>query len=203
MADRAKLFHVELKQSIHQGRRFNLSRQQLDTEFLRAWKAGQVVEIDETEYRPDRARLRVFEAPELLISEMGLGRGWQTVEKVGEDVTELVLSETWGDGVARGAGAQAAPEGLEEFKASVLGACSLEPRALSDVVRLAALRHPGARASECLALAEQAVWELLHQQKLAIYADDDSGPVAPERWEALVLSWDSWSNVTALTVHAI
>jgi hypothetical protein len=191
--DRPSLFHVELKQSIHQGRRFNLSREQLDAEFLRPWQAGRPVEIDEHEYRREKARIRVVEAPELLISEMGLGRGWQTVEKVGEDVTDRVLSEATSSRAPAGAAAAVASEGLAEFKSSVLGACSLEPRALSDIVRLAAVRHPGARASECLALAEQAVWELLHQQKLAIYTDDDSGPVPPERWEPLVLAWESWS----------
>jgi hypothetical protein len=197
---RPVLFHVELRQSIHQGRRFNLSREQLDAEFLRPWQAGRAVEIDEQEYRPDKAKIKVFEAPELMISELGLGRGWQTVEKLGEDITARVLSD-----ITAGGGATPSPsaEGPSEFQSAVLGACSLEPRALADIVRLAGVRHPGARASECLALAEQAVWELLHQQKLAMYEDDDSAPVAPERWEALVLSWDSWSKDTSLTIHAL
>jgi hypothetical protein len=207
--ERAILFHVELRQSINQGRRFNLSREQLDAEFVRPWQAGRVVEIDEHEYRPDHAKIKVFEAPELMISELGVGRGWQSVEKAGEDVTARVLSEAGGGGAVAGArpadGRLPAAGGpsLAEFKSAVVGACSLEPRALGDIVRLAGVRYPGARASECLALAEQAVWELLHQQKLAMYADDDSAPIPPEGWEAVVLSWDSWTKDTHLTVHAL
>jgi hypothetical protein len=197
---RPRLFHVELRQSIHQGRRFNLSSEQLEAEFLRPWQAGRAVEIDEHEYRPGKAKIKVFEAPELMISELGLGRGWQTVEKLGEDVTDRLLAEV----PAAGAAAPSpSADGLSEFKSAVLGASSLEPRALAEIVRLAAVRQPGARASECLALAEQAVWELLHQQKLALYEDDDSAPVPPERWEALILAWDSWSRVTSLTIHAL
>lgn len=205
------MFHVELRQSIHQGRRFNLSRQQLDAEFLALWVSGQEITIDEHDYSPKRAKLKVVECRELVVSELGLGRGWQIVEKEGENVTQRVLGEARSGAIgvdAAPAGgspapASANPAGLQEFKAAVLGACSLEPRALGDIVRLAGVRHPGARASECLALAEMAVWELLHQHKLAMYEDDDAGPVPPDRWEAIVLAWDSWSKDTHLAVHAI
>jgi hypothetical protein len=208
------VFHIELRQSIHQGRRFNLSREQLDAEFLRPWVSGLEITIDEHDYSPKRAKLKVFEARELVVSELGLGRGWQIVEKDGEDVTERVLGDARSGGpggapsaasaqAAGSSGAGASPAGLQEFKATVLGACSLEPRALGEIVRLAGVRHPGARASECLALAEMAVWELLHRQQLAMYEDDDSAPVPPERWEVLVLAWDSWSKDTTLTVHAL
>ncbi|MHB8690605.1 MAG: hypothetical protein ACYDHH_05110 [Solirubrobacteraceae bacterium] len=193
------MFHVECTESVNQGRRFNLSREKLDAEFLRPWAAGRTVEIDETEYRPEKGRLRVIEAPELTIAELGLGRGWQTVEKNGQDVTAQVMGE------AR-AGTPPAPQSsdaVKEFKAAVLGACSLEPRPLGDIVRLAAVRYPTGRASECLALAEQSVWELLHRQKLALHIDADSEPVPTERWQELLLAWDSWTKDPAPTVQAL
>jgi hypothetical protein len=63
--------------------------------------------------------------------------------------------------------------------------------ALSRVPALAGERLLGLRASQRLALAEQAVWELLHEGRAGLL--DDDGSVARERWEAIVLSWERWS----------
>ena len=47
-------------------------------------------------------------------------------------------------------------------------------------------------AGEQLALAEQTVWEMLHQGRLAMSAAGQ--PVPRERWQAFVLSWESWAG---------
>jgi hypothetical protein len=65
------------------------------------------------------------------------------------------------------------------------------PLNLPAVVALAGEQWPGRRASERLALAELAVWELLHQHRARM--TDDGRPVEPARWEPLVLAWETWS----------
>jgi hypothetical protein len=193
------MFHIELKQGSQQGRRFNLSREGLEREYLRPWAEGRPVDIDEQQYVPDRAKLVVMEAPELTMAELSLGRGWQTVEKKGQNVTAQVMGDTRDAAPPTPTSADA----VADFKAAVLGASSLEPRPLGDIVRLAAVRYPNGRASECLALAEQSVWELLHHQKLALHVDADSEPVGAERWQELLLAWDSWTKDPAPTVQAL
>ena len=60
------------------------------------------------------------------------------------------------------------------------------------MVELAGGEYPQWRASERLALAEQAVWEMLHQGQLTLSGLD--GPVAQERWQPIVLSWSTWTD---------
>jgi hypothetical protein len=48
--------------------------------------------------------------------------------------------------------------------------------------------------SERLALAERAVWELLHQRALTMLRDEKTVP--REQWEAALLSWKEWAAPT-------
>jgi hypothetical protein len=184
------VFHVELRQFPGIGRKFNLSRQQLEARFVRPWLNGQVVELDDRKYVPDRATLRILEGPELRPDQIGMGRGWANAERDGTDVTDRVLS---GEKGAIPAPSPAGDGELEEFKAGVLSACAGRRLTLGDVVVLATVRHPRARTSERLALAERAVWELLHQQRIAIFTANGNEPLARERWEETVLAWGSWT----------
>ena len=59
---------------------------------------------------------------------------------------------------------------------------------------LAAAAHPHWRASQQLELAEQAVWEMLHQGRLAMTVNGSS--VRRERWQPIVLSWATWAGIT-------
>lgn len=182
------MFHVEIRQFPGHERRFNLSADDLERLVLDRWRRGQAVVLEERRYTPGRARLRVLEGPRLEPGEIGLGRGWQNAERAGREVTEELLR--------RG------PEqvgSLDAFRAAMLEACRSEPLALGTVVSLAR-QAPGARASACLALAEQAVWELLHQGRLELLepADARAGEraerVPRERWEQVLLAWESWSG---------
>jgi hypothetical protein len=67
-----------------------------------------------------------------------------------------------------------------------------------DVVALAGRDHPHWRASQTLALAEQAVWEMLHQGMLVL--SRDGSPVPESDWQPIVLSWSTWSEVSANTL---
>lgn len=177
------MFHLELRQFPHVARVFNLDRDDLDARFVRPWASGTVVRFEDRAWNPEKGRLTVYEGPEVRPEDMGMGRGWATVGKTSADVTETIMAEA-----ARSTETRAA---VETFKAIVRGAART-PLAFSEVIALAAGEHPGHRASECLAMAETAVWELLHQGRLAIELAGEE--VAPDQWEAIVLRWATWAG---------
>lgn len=177
------MFHLELRQFPHVGRAFNLTREELDDRFARPWVSGVAVEHEDRRWSPERARLTIYEGPELRPEELGMGRGWATIGKTSREVTETVLAQ-----------AQRGPESrpvVEAFKVRLAEAAST-PLALGEVVGLAVAEYPLWRASERLALAEQAVWELLHQDRLALAGPD--GLIEPARWRPLLISWSTWTD---------
>ena len=176
-------YHLELRQFPHVARIFNLSREELDTRFVRPWIGGTMIDHDDRRWAPERSRLKILEGPELRADELGLGRGWASASKSSSDVTDAVIAQ------AR-RGAEARPE-LEALKSAVHEVAA-HPISFQDVMALAAAGHPNWRASEQLSLAEQAVWEMLHQGLLAMVVSGE--PVPQERWQALVLSWATWAG---------
>lgn len=176
------VYHLELRQFPHVTRVFNLDRAELEARFLRPWAQGAMIDQDERRWAPDKTRLKVMAGPPVRPDELGLGRGWGTVTKVAQDVTDSVLAEA-----QEGVGAR--PE-VQTLKEQIAGRAA-EPIELRAVMELPGAAHPGRRASEKLAIAEQAVWELLHQGRLAML--ERNGEVAPERWEPLVLDFATWA----------
>src|SRR5205085_3967881 len=87
------VFHVELRQFPHVARTFNLTREQLDGRITRRWVQGQQVELDDRRWAPERARIAIYEGRALAMEEIGLGRGWANVMRMGEAVTDRVLAE--------------------------------------------------------------------------------------------------------------
>jgi hypothetical protein len=185
------VFHLELRQFPHVARVFNLSREELDLRFARPWVSGSAVAHEDRRWAPDKARLTIYEGPELATEEMGLGRGWAQVGRTSREVTETVLAEA-----ARGAEAESA---VQTFKA-MLEAAAVTPMTLGAVVELAVSEYPGWRASERLALAEQAVWEMLHQGRLFLSTPD--GPVEQPQWQPLLLRWSTWVDGEPLRLQA-
>jgi hypothetical protein len=185
------LFHIELRQFPHVARVFNLSREELDLRFARPWVGGSVVEHEDRRWAPERARLTIYEGPELAAEEMGLGRGWAQVGRTSREVTETVLAEA-----ARGAEAGSA---VQMFKA-MLQAAAVTPLTFGEVVELAVSEYPGWRASERLALAEQAVWEMLHQGLLSVSTPE--GAVEQAEWQPLLLRWSTWVDGEPLRLQA-
>jgi hypothetical protein len=175
------VFHVELRQFPHVARVFNLEREELDQRFARPWASGGAIEQDDRRWSSDRTRLTILEAPELPLDEIGMGRGWATVGKTGHDVTADVLAAA-----QRGAQGRSTVEG---FKAEI---CAAIPQSFGAVVELAVAQYPLWRASEHLALAEQSVWELLHQGGLTLRGPD--GEVEAGNRQAVVLSWSTWTG---------
>jgi len=177
------MFHLELRQFPHVARVFNLTRDQLDEQFARPWVSGSAIEHEDRRWSPDRARLTIYEGPELRPDEIGLGRGWATVGKTSREVTETVLAQAE-------RGPQSRPA-VAAFKAQIIEAAST-PLSFGEVMALAVAEYPLWRASERLALAEQAVWELLHQGGLGITGPQ--GLVEPAQWQPIVISWSTWTD---------
>jgi hypothetical protein len=171
------VFHVELRRFPHVARAFNLSAEELQARIVTPWVAGAPVELEEREWEPARCKLAIYEAPEVPPEDRGMGRGWATVTRAGEDVTARVLEQ------ARGS--------VERFKAALT---SRERVTLTEAVALAGQGHPGARVSDRLALAERAVWELLHEGRLTLVGPD--GPLEPAHWGPVLLRWESWTDAS-------
>ncbi len=184
------MFHVELRQFPHVSRAFNLERVQLDERFAKPWVSGAAIDYDDRRWSAERAKIRIFEGPALATEELGMGRGWATVAKTAQEVTETVLAQA-----ERGAQGR---QTVELFKLRIQDAAAYAPIAPADVVAMVGAEHPGWRASEQVALAEQAVWELLHQGGVTI--SDDAGEVASERWQQVITSWATWSGDGAVTL---
>jgi hypothetical protein len=179
------VYHLELRQFPNVSRAFNLDREALDTRFLKPFAAGEMIEYDERRWGPEKTRLTVLEGPQLDQTVRGLGRGWALATKQGRDVTEEVMAE-----VHRGADARPEVEGLKDAIAEV----ARRPISFPDAVALAAANQPLWRASEQLSLAEQAVWEMLHQGRLEMQAGDDAVP--RDGWQPVVLRWSTWAGTT-------
>jgi hypothetical protein len=180
------VYHVELRQFPNATRAFNLSRAELSARILKPWVDGVSVQWGERSWNPEKARLVVYEGRELEPAEIGLGRGWANATRTGTEVTEQLLQET------------RQPPALEQFKVEVLERCAAGSLPLGELMALAGRRHPQARASERLALAEDATWQLLHEDRVALARGADR--LAAADWSAALLAWESWAE-TGLTLE--
>jgi hypothetical protein len=177
------MYHLELRHFPHVARAFNLSRDELDARFVRPWVAGTIIEFDDRRWSPENTRLKILEGPQLRPDELGMGRGWASATKDSREVTDEVI------GQAR-RGAEARPE-VEALKSAVEEVAT-GPITFQDVMALAAAAHPTWRVSEQLAVAEQAVWEMLHQRRLEM--SGGGVPIGSERWQPVLLSWATWAD---------
>lgn len=179
------MFHVEMRMGLHVVRAFNLGAHDLQVRFLGPLMSGQDFAYEGHEWSPRKTRIKIYDGPRLETHDMGMGRGWQNVERDGADVTEELLSRARAGGMA-----SAPPAANDALKERIIGRLSAGPLALGDTVRMAADLMEGRRVSEQLAAAEMAVWELLHTGRARLQSDDVE--VAKELLEPLVLSPASW-----------
>ena len=85
------MFHIEMRQGLQTVRALNLTQQELDARFLGPLLAGEEFASEGHYWAPRKTRIRIFEHPELKTFQLGMGRGWQSVERKGSDVTEVIL----------------------------------------------------------------------------------------------------------------
>jgi hypothetical protein len=183
------VFHVELRQFPHQARAFNLTREQLDARILAPWTSGAAVDLDDRRWSPERAKLTIYEGPHIAPEELGLGRGWANVTRDGEEVTARVLVE------------RTRPAPAAELKRQVLELSQYGPLSLRRLVELTAERYPQARASERLALCEQAAWELLHEGAVRLVRAD--ALVGRAGWADVLLHWEAWTGEAVRLERAV
>jgi hypothetical protein len=178
------VFHVELRQFPNVARAFNLEREELQARILDAWIAERTLDFDDRRWSPEKARLTIYEGPRVAPEEMGLGRGWANVTRSGEDVTDVVVEQ------ARQRTGTAAS--VEQFKRELEERAGAGGVSLEQVLSLSATQNPGRRVSEQLALAEQAVWELLHQRRVSIVREGEAVP--EDEWQLLLLTLGTWTR---------
>jgi len=187
------VFHVQLRQFPHSARAYNLSRTELEQRFTRPWATGLEVATEDRKWTRDKARMTIYESRPLRTDEIAIGRGWGNVEREGTDVTERELAAVRpGPAAARPRGESLALAAVKDELVSLTG---IAPIPVSRAVSLARIAAPGARASERLAVAEQAVWELLHERRIdLVRAGAEQQPLPEAEWEQLMLSWTTWTR---------
>jgi hypothetical protein len=192
------VFHVEVRKFPHVARSFNLSEAELNAKILVPWSDGQLVLLGEQKWEPASAKLTIVEGPELRVDELGMGRGWPNALQRGQDVTERLLAAA--KARLSGAGSPSQSDALGTFKDVVWAQCEANRLAIHQALWLANSRHPDWRVSERVALAERAVWELLHEGRLVMVRrrTGDDGPrdvdVEKSDWGRVLLTWASWSD---------
>ena len=154
------MYHVELRQFPHSTRAFNLSRDQLDARIVMPWVRGQAIELHDRRWLPERAKLTIYEAPELATEDMGMGRGWANVTRSGEEVTGRVLEEM--------RHAVESPPVLGELKDNLVARAEQGPLAMADVLALAGGLRSDLTPNERIDLAARAIWELLGEGRLTL-----------------------------------
>src|SRR5208282_2181024 len=128
------MFHLQMRESVHDSWRFNMSEQQM-LAVAGPWSQGQSLEFDERRWYPDKAWLAIFEGPELPISQLSMGRGRAAAQRKGRDVTAQVMSELRRNAPVAGVAEVDVTAGA--VPGAGLGAAQLDPLTLG--VQIAAL----------------------------------------------------------------
>jgi hypothetical protein len=153
------MYHLELNEYPHLARVHNVNEQRLHDEVVTPFVRGQIFEFAEHKWIPQRMKLTIIEGPEIPLNQLGLGRGWNTAVRRGEDVTAAVLSAARATQML----ADGLPPRAPGLEGEILERCAQEPLSLLGVWRLADVEGPDASAGARLVLAENAVSELLLQ----------------------------------------
>ena len=178
------MYHVQLRESVHVVRAFNLTAEEVRNRYLSLLAAGSPFMLEGHEWEPRKTRLLIYEGPELRPDQIAMGRGWPTVERSGTDVTKELLAQP----PTTSAG-ERVPE-VDQLKERLIGRLSADEIELSEILRMVAGLMPGHRVSEQLAATEQAVWELLHQGQAQL--QEHGVVVAKESWQHTLLAVDTW-----------
>jgi hypothetical protein len=154
------MFHVEMRMGAEVVRQFNLSEQGLWTRYLAPLMADRDFVLEGHDFTPRKTRISIFEGPQLRPDQLALGRGWQNVERSGNDVTEAILARSHEYVSA----AQASPPTVpvpDALRERLIGRLSAGPVTFDEITDMAAELTPGSAAGEQLASAERAALDLL------------------------------------------
>jgi hypothetical protein len=218
------VFHFELRSGIHVAHAFNLSQAELDRAVLTRWRRGEDLDFGDRRWTRDRTQLKIYAGRALDPPELSFGRGWTNAVKRGEDVTGQQLAAAAsapagsgspagsrspggsrsrsGSGAGSGAGSiEARPPAispaLDALRREILAQCRTGPIGVHQALWLTNRWYPERRVSERLALAEAAVWGLLHERLVRLRdaaPDQADEPVDPADWEGILLDWRTWAD---------
>ncbi len=180
-AEAQVVYHVELRQFPGLARAFNLSAGEIEARILTPWAARSEVELDGRRFTPGKAKLTILEGPVLAPEQIGVGRGWGNANRSGCERTKELLA----------AASTPLDRAAAELKDVILSKARAGGLALPELPALLAQRHPGWRVSDRLALAERAVWELLHERRLELMSG--ARPLEAEEWERTLLDLATWT----------
>jgi hypothetical protein len=157
------VFHAELYTRIRQARAFNLDADQVQRQFVIPMLSRELFVYQGREWDPRKAKLKIYEAPELRPDEIGMGRGWPTVQKIGTDVTAEMQAQALAQTqppATTPAGALRLPV-VDQLKERLIGRLSAGPVTLAEITAMAADLMPGSDPAEQLAASHRAAAELL------------------------------------------
>ena len=165
------MFHVEIRSTLQVVREFNLSNERLWVEFLMPLMSGVDFTVEGHEFVPRQTRLRVYEGPELRLDQLGMGRGWQNVERTAADVTERVLAQARehashaqaGEHTSQARPDAGAPGAVDLVRERLIGRIAAGPIAAPELLEVAAELMPQATEQERLEVVQRAAWELLER----------------------------------------
>lgn len=195
------MFHIQLSQSVHVSREFNLSEEDLRRRIVEPWLARSLISSGDRDWAPERAKLTIYEGPELGPGELGIGRGWGNVTKQGTDVTARWLARQVA-APAPATGPSGPPPGELERCRQEIARCAREGELdLGDCLAIAGALHFGSRVSERVALVEQAVWELLHMNLITLEGEGIPDGAGTLEWQGVLLDWNAWTGARAVSVR--
>lgn len=178
------MFHLEMREGMHSVRAFNLTEEALATRFMEPLMADVEFTLEDHDWTPRKVRMRIFEGPQLRPDQLGMGRGWQTVERSFTDVTEAMLetarrqaTENFAEEAAAAADQMTAPAQpafpaqpavlphlpgeVDPLRERLIGRLSAGPVTFVDVVAMAAELFPGTAVDAQVAAAERAMLDVL------------------------------------------
>jgi hypothetical protein len=85
-------FHVEISSGLrHRARAFNLDEAKLRTTVLDPWIRGRRIALGDKDWEPKDCTLVILEGPELVDTDLSMGRGWSNAERTAENVTRRLV----------------------------------------------------------------------------------------------------------------
>jgi hypothetical protein len=168
------MFHVEIRSGLHQVRMFNLTEQRLWLEFLAPLMADNDFTVEDHDFTPRQTRLTVYEGPELGPDKlMGMGRGWQNVERTATDVTERVLERArqHTEQQRRDAAASSSPPvagssppaATDLVRERLIGRIAAGPVSAEEILGIVTELMPAGSEQERLDVARHATWAVVER----------------------------------------
>jgi hypothetical protein len=168
------MFHVEIRSGIQVVREFNLTEQRLWLEFLAPLMADRDFVLEGHDFTPRHTRLTVYEGPELRPDQLGMGRGWQNVERRATDVTERVLERARQhtsqearnaapDRVVPAAVDRALPAAADLVRERLIGRIAAGPVSAEEILGIVTELTPSGSEQERLDVARHATWAVLER----------------------------------------